>query len=42
MDEVFQRLKSEVEEERRRVYLERFGHLSAIKEEKTNDMSDFN
>jgi hypothetical protein len=41
MDEMFERLKSEVEEERRRIYLERFGQLSAPKEEKIRP-NDFN
>jgi hypothetical protein len=43
MDEHLERLKNEADEERRRVYLERFGTLPEIKHrEKEMSLDDYN
>ena len=41
MEDKFERLKLEVEEERKRLYLERFGELHGMKEKEIK-LSDFN
>jgi hypothetical protein len=41
MDETLERLRLEVEEEKRRTYLERFGDLPDVKEE-DEPLRDFN
>ena len=44
MDEMLERLRSEIEEEKKRVYLARFGRLPLSKgtERKLRDFGDFN
>ena len=41
MDETLERLRLEVEEEKRRIYLERFGNLPDAKEDEM-PLNDFN
>jgi hypothetical protein len=42
MDKLLERLKLEVEEERKRLYLERFGNQALEKKEANRPLKDFN
>jgi hypothetical protein len=42
MDKLLERLKLEVEEERRRLYIERFGTASIRSKEENKPLKDFN
>ena len=41
MDETLERLRLEVEEEKKRIYMERFGHLPGMKED-SKPLKDLN